>query len=66
MKLATINLDFDLKVFDYVIIGDGTPGLILAAVLTENPAMQVVVLEAGAKRLEVGQTWTRSQSPESC
>lgn len=49
---------FDSKVFDYVIIGGGTSGFVLAARLTENPDAQVAVLEAGEKRLEVGQTWT--------
>jgi choline dehydrogenase-like flavoprotein len=43
----------DSKVFDYVIIGGGTAGLVLAARLTENPDVQVVVLEASEKRLDV-------------
>lgn len=33
--------------FDYVIIGGGTAGLVLASRLSENPNNQVVVLEAG-------------------
>ena len=45
------------KAFDYVIIGGGTAGLILAARLTENPEVHVVVLEAGEKRLDVSQSW---------
>ena len=32
---------------DYVIIGGGTAGLVMAARLTEDPAVSVVVLEAG-------------------
>jgi choline dehydrogenase-like flavoprotein len=32
---------------DYVIIGGGTAGCILAARLSENPATRVIVLEAG-------------------
>ncbi len=43
----------DSKVFDYVIIGGGTAGLTIAARLTEDPAIQVAVLEAGEKRLDV-------------
>lgn len=43
----------DAKVFDYIIIGGGTAGLVLAARLTEDPAVQVVVLEAGEERLDV-------------
>ncbi|KAJ7651466.1 alcohol oxidase [Mycena polygramma] len=33
--------------FDYLIIGGGTSGLVLAARLVENPAVRVCVLEAG-------------------
>ncbi|KAE9378239.1 GMC oxidoreductase [Stipitochalara longipes BDJ] len=42
----------DSNRFDYVIVGGGSAGLVLAARLTENPAVQVVVLEAGEKRLD--------------
>ncbi|KAJ7189182.1 GMC oxidoreductase [Mycena filopes] len=35
------------KAFDYVICGGGTAGLALAARLTEDPSVSVVVLEAG-------------------
>ncbi|KAB8067049.1 glucose-methanol-choline oxidoreductase [Aspergillus leporis] len=34
--------------FDYVIVGGGTAGLLLAARLTENPNIQVGVIEAGS------------------
>jgi len=33
--------------FDYIIVGGGTAGLVLAARLTENPALRVCILEAG-------------------
>jgi choline dehydrogenase-like flavoprotein len=33
--------------FDYVIIGGGTAGLVVAARLTENPDTTVCVIEAG-------------------
>jgi choline dehydrogenase len=52
------DTDVGSKVFDYVIIGGGTAGLVLAARLTENPDVQVVVLEAGEKRLDVSEIWT--------
>ncbi len=44
--------DTDSKVFDYVIIGGGTAGLVLANRLSDNPAVQVLVLEAGDERLD--------------
>ena len=34
-------------VFDYVVIGGGTAGLVIAARLSENPDVSVCVLEAG-------------------
>jgi choline dehydrogenase len=43
--------DFAAKSYDYVIIGGGTAGLTLAARLTEDPAVTVAVVEAGANRL---------------
>ncbi|KAL0260893.1 hypothetical protein SLS55_004585 [Diplodia seriata] len=38
--------------YDYVIIGGGTAGLVLAARLTENPDISVGVLEAGKNKLD--------------
>lgn len=37
--------------YDFIIIGGGTAGLCLAARLTEDPSAQVLVVEAGANRL---------------
>lgn len=37
--------------FDYIIVGGGTAGLVLAARLTEDPTLQVAVIEAGKSRL---------------
>lgn len=34
--------------YDYVVVGAGTAGLLLATVLSENPNITVAVLEAGA------------------
>lgn len=53
MASTTMYNETDSKIFDYVIIGGGTAGLTLAARLTENPEIQVVILEAGKKRLDV-------------
>ena len=38
--------------FDYVVVGGGTTGLLVAARLTENPNIQVAVLEAGGSKSE--------------
>jgi len=37
---------------DYIIIGGGTSGLVLANRLTEDPNVHVIVLEAGPNRSE--------------
>ncbi len=37
---------------DYLIVGGGTAGLVLAARLTENSNVQVAVVEAGKNRME--------------
>lgn len=36
------------QIYDYAIAGAGTAGLLLAIVLTEDPTINVAVLEAGA------------------
>lgn len=45
--------------FDYVIIGGGTAGLVLANRLTENPATTVAVIEAGTFPEDVHGNWTQ-------
>jgi choline dehydrogenase-like flavoprotein len=37
----------NLSTFDYVIIGGGTAGLVMANRLSQNPNVQVAVIEAG-------------------
>lgn len=50
MRLATLT-EFQEASLDYVIIGGGTAGLVLAARLTNDPNITVGVLEAGEARL---------------
>lgn len=46
-------------VFDYVIIGGGTAGGVLARRLTENPRVTVAVVEAGTWPEDVHGNWTQ-------
>lgn len=46
----TFAEDLEASKFDFVIVGGGTAGLVVAARLTENPDIKVLVLEAGADR----------------
>jgi hypothetical protein len=43
--------EFTRTIFDYVICGGGTAGLVLAARLSENPDITVGVIEAGKYRI---------------
>jgi choline dehydrogenase-like flavoprotein len=40
------------ETFDFVVVGGGTSGLVLANRLTENPNVSVLVLEAGNDSLD--------------
>lgn len=43
--------DFLEHSYDYIIVGGGSAGLVLAARLTENPNVHVGVLEAGKNKM---------------
>lgn len=43
---------FISRKYDYLIVGGGTAGLVVAARLTENPNVHVAVIEAGKNRMD--------------
>lgn len=45
-------LEFSNKHFDFLIVGGGTAGLVVAARLAENPELTIGVLEAGSDTLD--------------
>lgn len=50
---ALVSLEDFLKCsFDYIVIGSGTAGSVVASRLTENPNVHVAVIEAGKLRLD--------------
>ena len=48
-KAHGITYNFDMKKLNYLIIGGGSAGCVLANRLSENPGSNVLVLEAGRK-----------------
>jgi len=54
---------FTSEPLDYVVIGGGTAGLVVAARLTEDPSITVGVLEAGEARLEDQKVLTPTSYP---
>jgi len=55
--------EFVSRNYDYVVVGGGTAGLVVAARLTENPEVTVAVLEAGANRMDDKQVSTPGLYP---
>lgn len=42
--------DLGSETFDYVVVGGGTSGLVVATRLSEDPQVSVLVIEAGGDR----------------
>lgn len=45
--------EFSQHLFDYIIVGGGTAGLVVAARLSEDPAINVGVIEAGSASFDL-------------
>lgn len=55
--------EFVNQEYDYIVVGGGTAGCVVAARLTENPNVKVGVLEAGLNRMDDPQISTPSLYP---
>ena len=51
--------------FDYIVVGGGTAGLVVAARLTENPDVSVCVIEAGKDQSTNVDTMIPGELPNS-
>jgi choline dehydrogenase-like flavoprotein len=51
-SVDTSSLEGVRQQYDYIVVGGGTSGLVVASRLTENPAISVLILEAGANRVK--------------
>lgn len=55
--------EFMAQKYDYIVVGGGTAGCVVAARLTENPNITVGVIEAGENRMDDKNVMTPSLYP---
>jgi choline dehydrogenase-like flavoprotein len=55
--------EFTSQDYDFIVVGGGTAGLVVAARLTEDPNIKVAVLEAGEDRMNDPSVSTPSLYP---
>lgn len=56
--------EFSSQIFDYLIVGGGTAGLVVAARLSEDVDVKVGVIEAGSAHLDDEKINTPGLSPQ--
>ena len=54
------------KKFDYIVVGGGLAGLVVACRLSEDPQKKVLVIEAGADHKDNPRVKTPGSNPVPC